>query len=363
VIMATFKSGVRTPIVFACVITLLTARASFAQVAVSDKVVNADRYPEAKVSFPGGVTGIPKITYYKPSSRPVLLDLYLPPGGTNTSHPFIVYMHGGGWSGGTPRTTGAYEDWPGVLASISAKGYIVASVDYRLSGEAPFPAAVQDIKAAIRWLRMNASTYGVDKTRGLVWGPSAGGHLAGLVGMSCGAKDLEPIPMGSAGGRAGRGAAAAAAPAAEESDCIQAVVGWYGVYDLSVEKTKAAARAEQGESGLERFLGCNVAACPESKIRAANPIDYVDPTDPPMLLVHGDSDTTAPTVHSKKMYEALKAKGVKTELILLPGINHSWIGKTHEDTIAASRTALEKTIAFIDATIGPKATVKTADSK
>jgi dipeptidyl aminopeptidase/acylaminoacyl peptidase len=82
-----------------------------------------------------------------------------------------------------------------------------------------------------------------------------------------------------------------------------------------------------------------------------------------MLLVHGDSDTTAPMVHSKKMYEALKAKGVKTDLILLPGINHSWIGKNHEDTIAASRTALEKTIAFIDATIGPKATIKTAASK
>ena len=336
----------------AIALVLLLAPSLFAQVGVSDKVVNADRYPEVKVSFPGGVTGFPKITYYKPSSRPVLLDLYLPPGGTNTAHPFIVYVHGGGWSGGTQRTTGAYEDWPAVLASISAKGYVVASVDYRLSGEAPFPAAVQDIKAAIRWLRMNASTYGVDKTRGLVWGPSAGGHLAGLVGMSCGAKDLEPIPIAPAGGRGGRGIAPTVASPPEESDCVQAVVGWYGVYDLSVEKTKVAARTEQGESGLDRFLGCKLATCPETKIRAANPIDYVDPTDPPMLLVHGDSDTTAAAVHSKKMYEALKAKGVKTDLILLPGINHSWIGKTHEDTIGASRSALDTTIAFIDATIG-----------
>jgi acetyl esterase/lipase len=188
---------------------------------------------------------------------------------------------------------------------------------------------------------------------------AAGGHLAGLVGMSCGAKELEPIPMAApAGGRGGRGAVPTAAPASEESDCVQAVVGWYGVYDLSVEKTKGTARTEQGESGLDRFLGCKLTTCPESKISAANPIDYVDPADPPMILVNGDSDTTAPTVHSKKMYEALKAKGVKTELILLPAINHSWIGKTHEDTIAASRTALEKTLAFIDATIGRRAKSK-----
>lgn len=84
----------------AIALMLLLAPSLFAQVGVSDKVVNADRYPEVKVSLPGGVTGVPKITYYKPSSRPVLLDLYLPPGGTNTSHPFIVYVHGGGWSEG-----------------------------------------------------------------------------------------------------------------------------------------------------------------------------------------------------------------------------------------------------------------------
>jgi acetyl esterase/lipase len=340
-------------------LTLASSGVFFAQVGVSDKVVNADRYPEVHANFPGGVIGIPKITYYKPSSRPVLLDLYLPPGGNNAPHPFIVYAHGGGWSGGTQRTTGAYEDWPSVLASIAAKGYVVASVDYRLSGEAPFPAAVQDVKAAIRWLRMNASTYGVDKTRGLVWGPSAGGHLAALVGMSCGAKELEPVPIveGGGGQRGVRGAAAAAAPAGEESDCVQAVVGWYGLYDfaLNVNQTRTATgNAAAGDSGLDRFLGCKLASCPEEKIRMANPIAYVDAGDPPMLIIHGDSDTTANPEHSKRMYEALKAKGVHTELILLPGISHSWIGKTHEDTINASRTALEKTLAFIDATIGPK---------
>jgi len=322
----------------------------FGQVAVSDRVVNADRYPEARVNFPGGVVGLPKVTFYSPAGRAVWLDLYLPPRGTAAS-PFIVYMHGGGWSGGTARTTGTFEDWPSVLASLAAKGYVVASVDYRLSGEAKFPAAVQDIKAAIRWLSTNAATYRVDKSRGLVWGPSAGGHLAALVAMSCGAAELEPVAP-----QAPRGQAQPPTAAPLESDCVQAAVGWYGIYDLALDVTREAntvtANTRQGESGLGRFLGCNIANCPASTIRAANPVSYVDPTDPQMLIIHGDADRTASPQHSKTLYELLKAKGVRTELMLLPKIGHSWIGETHQATTEACRTALEKTFAFIDATIG-----------
>jgi acetyl esterase/lipase len=341
--------GVRSLIVSILVLVSANSIVASAQVAVSDKVVNADRYPQVRVNFPGEVVGLPKVTYYKPSSRPVLLDLYLPPARTNTVYPFIVYVHGGGWSGGTQRTTGAFEDWPGVLASIAAKGYVVASVDYRLSGEAPFPAAVQDVKAAIRWLRINAATYGVDKSRGLVWGPSAGGHLAGLVGASCGAADLEPVAVAQP---ASGGSDRSAESAPEESDCVQGVVGWYGIYDFALN-----AASEREDSGLARFLGCNIRSCAESVIRAANPVSYIDRTDPPMLIIHGDADRTASPEHSRRMYEKLKANGVKTELIMLPGIGHSWIGQNHDATINASRSALEKTIAFIDATIGARAPV------
>jgi acetyl esterase/lipase len=308
-------------------IVLLFATSLFSQ-GVSDKVVNADRYPDTKVNFPGGVTGLPKVTFYSPSGRAVWLDLYLPPRGRSAASPFIVYMHGGGWSGGTARTTGAFENWPAVLASLAAKGYVVASVDYRLSGEAKFPAAVQDIKAAIRWLRKNATTYGVDKSRALVWGPSAGGHLAALVGMSCGTAELEPIG------------------AADESDCVQAVVGWYGIYDLTLQNTP------RPDSGLGRFLGCTASGCSPDVVRAANPVSYVDPMDPPVLIIHGDADTTASPQHSKTLNEVLKSKGVRSELMMLPKIRHSWIGETHQATIDASRKALERTFVFIDATIG-----------
>ena len=237
-------------------------------------------------------------------------------------------MHGGGWSGGTARTTGAFENWPAVLASLAAKGYVVASVDYRLSGEAKFPAAVQDIKAAIRWMRKNAGTYGIDKGRGLVWGPSAGGHLAALVGLSCGAADLEPVN------------------APPESDCVQAVVGWYGIYDLALQNPP------RPDSGLGRFLGCTQSGCSPDVVRAANPVSYVDPKDPPILIIHGDADKTASPQHSKTLDEVLKSKGIHSELMMLPKIGHSWIGETHQATIDASRKALDRTFAFIDATIG-----------
>ena len=336
---------------FVVLLTLATSMVLAQQVAVSDKVVNADRYPEVRVNFPGGVTSIPKQTFYSPSGRAVWLDLYLPPQYRTTASPFVVYMHGGGWSGGTARTTGTFEDWPSVLASLSAKGYVVASVDYRLSGEAKFPAAIQDIKAAIRWLRTNATTYGVDKGRGLVWGPSAGGHLAALAAVSCGAAELEPVVAGQ------RGGAAAASPTPLESDCVQAAVGWYGIYDLKVDRARqaapaAAANPNQGESGLGRFLGCNPSSCPEAVLNAANPVHYVDPSDPPMLIIHGDADRTASPEHAKILHELLKSKGVRVELMMLPKIGHSWIGETHEATINASRTALAKTFEFIDATIG-----------
>jgi acetyl esterase/lipase len=186
-------------------------------VAVSAQVVLGDSYPPRHIEFAGGVTGFPDLVYQTlPGFRPLHLGLYRPePGSDKTLHPFVVYVHGGGWSSGHTRQAGAFTSWPDVLAALAARGYVVASVEYRLSGEAPFPAAEQDVKAAIRWLRSQASTYQIDRTRGLIWGASAGGQLAALAATSCGVAALEPV----------------GAPA--ESDCVQGAVSWYGVFDFS----------------------------------------------------------------------------------------------------------------------------------
>lgn len=339
---------------------LLAASAAWAEVpaaaTVGDAVFNQDVYPEHNVSFPGGVTGIPDLTFYTPANhRAVRMDLYLPPPSFSGPRPFVVYTHGGGWAGGSMRTTGAFTNWPGVLAALSAKGYVVASLDYRLLGDAIAPAAIQDTKAAIKFLRANAAKYNVDKNRGLTWGPSAGGQLSALAGTSCGVAALSPPPRGGRGaaaGRGGRGApgapatveTAVAAPTGmdAESDCVQAAVGWYGVYDFTAM------------TGGANYLGCaDTDPCTEQR-KAESPITYVSDKTPPFLIVHGLKDTTVPVKQAQDFYAALKAKGVKAEILLLPDVGHSFIGATPEATKAASLQAIDKTFQFIDETIGDK---------
>ena len=352
--------------------------------AVSPQVVPEDRYPARHVDFPRGVVGVPDLVYATlPGFRPLHLDLYLPPTGpSNKTHPFVVYLHGGGWQGGHTRQSGAFSSWPTVLASLAARGYVVASVEYRLSSEARFPAAEQDVKAAIRWLRSKASTYGIDKSRGLVWGASAGGQLAALTATSCGVAKLEPVgapawagepggskPLAAAGaaadaraatdprGAAGAATAAGAAPVAEpESDCVQGAVTWYGIFDFgtlaSQRDPNSAAFADRETSADARYLGCKISACPPAIVAAASPVTYVDHDDPPMLLIHGLSDKTVPVAQSREMYDKLNAAGVQVQLLLVPDVDHSFIGKTPDDTRRASREALGKVFEFIDATLG-----------
>jgi hypothetical protein len=107
--------------------------------------------------------------------------------------PLVLCIHGGGWMGGDSHRNGPFVDFPGVLASLSARGYVVASIEYRLSSEAQFHAQAQDVKAAIGFFRLNALKYGIDPARAAAWGLSAGGHLAGLDPVSC--KALEPMEM------------------------------------------------------------------------------------------------------------------------------------------------------------------------
>src|SRR5271170_6905074 len=134
--------------------------------AISSGVVVGDHLPARPVAFPWQVVALPDLVYRSlPGYRPLTLDLYEPERERTASRPgrpLVIYVHGGGWSGGHSRQAGAFENWPEVLASIAARGYVVASLNYRLSGEAAFPAAAQDLKVAILWLRGHAEEYGID---------------------------------------------------------------------------------------------------------------------------------------------------------------------------------------------------------
>jgi acetyl esterase/lipase len=336
-------------------LTVLTGQIALsAQVPVSGQVVNADRYPDVKVSFPDGVTGYPNLPYASVPGRSLLLDLYVPPAGRGGSaRPFFVYVHGGGWSGGSARTTGAFENWPGVLASIAARGYVVASINYRLTGEAKYPANIKDVKAAIRWMRTKADQYGIDKNRGAVGGVSAGGHLAALAATSCGVKELEPdLPMGRGRG-IGRGPAAAEPATVEqvpsattsppESDCVQVAILWYGYYDFT----------GSGETHTNLF-SCPPEGCPEDLLKQASPSTYVNHSSPPMIIIVGDNDQVVGEQQSVNFDKLLKDNGVESELYIIPGVGHSFIGADQEETSKASNFALQKSLEFLNATFGGK---------
>lgn len=298
-----------------------------------------DHYPPRRTAFADGVVGYADVTYQViPGFRPLNLDLYLPPK-TGRRAPLVMYIHGGGWANGHSRQSGAFDDWPGVLASIAARGYVVASVNYRLSGEAPFPAAIRDVKSAIRFLRLHADEYAMDASRAIVWGGSAGGHLAALAATTCGVQELEPVQ-----------APPAADAAPQPGDCVQGAVTWYGIFDFS---TLAAAAKQPGAASgpVSRFLGCNDGACAPQTVRLASPLGFVNSGTPPFLLLHGAQDKVADPAQSRQFRDAMQKAGARAELVMIPGVDHSFIGTTPQATREASLEALRRTVEFIETTL------------
>ncbi len=300
-------------------------------IAVSASAVTTDQLPPASIEL-GKVTVTPDIAYSTLSGyRPMLLDLYRP--AVKEPRPLVIYLHGGSWTNGSKRTTGHFSDFPGVLASLAARGFVVASVDYRLSGEAPFPAALQDIKAAIRYLRANAEQYGIDPDRIAIWGASAGAHLAAMAAFTAEDFDFDPPGMENAG----------------QSDRVQAFVGWYGVYELSEMFGQAAMPGGSVEPGGPlRFFGCTREGCPPGVFTTASPSSHIDAEDPSTLLLHGSADTTVPVAQSRDLDEKLKAAGVSSELVLIDGVSHDWTGEEQHATEAASRKAIVTTFDWLE---------------
>jgi acetyl esterase/lipase len=180
------------------------------------------------------------------------------------------------------------------------KGYAVASINYRLSQHAKFPAQIEDCKAAIRWLRAHAKMYHLDPDHIGVWGASAGGHLVALLGTSGDVKDLD--------GRDG--------PTGQSSR-VQAVVDWFGPTDV----TRMGGAHNRPDSPEGRLIGGPVQENKE-KAERANPIAYVSKDDPPFLILHGDKDPTVPFNQSELLADALRKAGVDVTLCPVKGAGH-----------------------------------------
>jgi len=311
---------------------------------VGGLTTRADVFPRASVTFPDGVVAFPGVEYSNLNGfRPLLLDIYrqaAPAGGG--PRPLVIYVHGGGWRHGDSRTTGAFTNFPRVLASLAARGYVVASIDYRLIGEARYPAAVRDVNSAIAYLKMHAGEWGIDPTRVVLWGASAGGYLVAMSATTCGDPRFAP-PLST--GRMSRREAAAAV-ASRVSDCVQAVVSWYGLFDL-VPLAAGTGSSPPITAVVRNFLGCGVSSCPELAGRAS-PLRRVRRGTPPMLLMAGTADTEVPTQQTVAMAAALRRVRAPVQMHLIDGANHGWIAHDPAATRRASLEALRRTFGFID---------------
>jgi acetyl esterase/lipase len=242
--------------------------------------------------LPEGVVEIKDLEYGKVGERSLKLDLYLPEKRTK-SVPGLIFIHGGAWSGGTRDVYRYYT------VRYAQRGYVAATISYRLSGEAPFPAAVEDAKCAVRWLRSNAARYQVDPNKIGVIGGSAGGHLAMMVGYSSDLAQLE-----GNGGHVG------------VSSRVQAVVDFYGPYDL----TTPFARTNRA---VVNFLQGKTYDEAPGLFRQASPATYLTKDDPPTLIFHGTIDDTVPIDQADALARKLADLGIPYVYDRLEGWPHA----------------------------------------
>ena len=253
---------------------------------------------ERRADFPD-VDILRDVVYQQVDGRSLRLDIYSPKSITHPL-PVVLWIHGHRWS------YGSKEQRPSV--NLMAQGYIVVSIDYRLSGEAPFPAAIEDCKAAVRWLRANAATYQIDPDHIGAWGHSAGGHLAALLGTSGGVAELEGAGDNST-----------------FSSRVQAVCDMSGPSDiLQFYETVSSLNDGSGrraKSSVEQFLGGSVEQN-RAKAIAASPTTYVSKDDAAFLIIHGENDTSIPVSQSELFVDKLKAAGVDATLEIAKGRGH-----------------------------------------
>ena len=261
------------------------------------------------------------------------LNLFRPSTGSGP-FPTVVWIHGGGWRGGSRQDVNQAR-------RLVCRGYAVASIDYRLSGTDVFPAQIHDVKAAVRFLRANASSYNLDPARFAAFGSSAGGHLAALAGTSQGVAGLEDPTQGNGG----------------VSSAVQAVVDWYGPTDFSRMDSQLLARgcapgsAQHSQPGSPEsdLVGCTVgdASC-QAAVQRANPITHVGAGDPPMLILHGDADCTVPREQSLLLASAMNAAG---RCVLRRDV----VGAGHGGPEWVSTPVQNTTANFLDAVLKPSA--------
>ena len=247
--------------------------------------------PAAPAPLPQGVVETKDVEYGNVGGRALLLNLYTPEK-IDQPAPGLIFIHGGGWSGGD-RT-----DYTYYTVRYAKRGYVVATISYRMTGEAPFPACVQDAKCAVRWMRANAAKYHVNPDKIAVIGGSAGGHLAMMVGYSSDVPELE-----GDGGYPG------------VSSRVQAVVDLYGPGNLFMEGARNV-------NVVKKFIGKSYDEAPKL-YEQASPVTHITKDDPPTLILQGTVDSIVPMSQSDEVAAKLKEAGVPCEYETFEGWPHT----------------------------------------
>lgn len=242
------------------------------------------------------------------ATQALKLELLVPAGAAEPV-PVVVWIHGGGWKSGSRLPI------PARVSDLCSRGYAVASVDYRLTGVALWPAQIQDVKGAVRWLRAHAGAYGLDPDRFASWGDSAGAHLASMLGLSGGVSTITAGSTtvdveGATGGNLG------------QSSRVQAVVHWYGATDsLQMHFYPSTVNHDAASSDESRLVGGAIQDRPEI-VATTNPITYASADDPPLLAMHGTLDKLIVFNQSQLLVDALRDAGVSATLRPVLGAGH-----------------------------------------
>lgn len=249
-----------------------------------------ENHPAANYSL------VADVQYCTGGGKPLLMDVFIPRARLHRPTPAILWLHGGGWERGDKNGSSGAE-------FLASAGFVTASIYYRLSGEAKFPADIEDCKCAIRYLRANALRYEIDSSRIGVAGASSGGHLALLAGTADEAAGFE----GSGGW-------------AKVSSRVRAVVSYYGPTDF---RTMDADFGPRAQAAITKLLGLPFQKNPIQFARAS-PITYVSADDPRILMFHGDGDTLVPFSQSERMRDAYLKAGLEAELVKVGNANHDF---------------------------------------
>jgi len=268
--------------------------------------------------LPPGSRVFKDVVYEHVGDRELPLDIYLPADAEGLL-PLVIWVHGGGWQGGSKNGANRFS-------GLLDRGYAVASVQYRLSGEAIFPAAVEDCKAAVSFLRLNAEKYGLDPDRFGAWGSSAGGHLVAMLGVTGDSDIFDTHPVTKL------------APST-----VQAVCNWFGPSDLlRMNDFPGRMDHDAADSPESRFIGAPIQEHPELTQRA-NPIAYVTAADAPFLHMHGDKDGLVPYNQSELLHAALQQAKISTELYQVKNGDHGFRGADE-----SAEVLFERVVQFFD---------------